>query len=55
MELKELALRYLDLGGRLVQLLNLPKLTDDQKNDVASVDKEMQKVSAEMWRVRCTN
>lgn len=55
MELKELALRYLDLGGRLVQLLNLPTLTESQRKELDSVDKEMQKVSAEMWRVRCTN
>lgn len=55
MELKELALKYLDLGGRLVQLLNLPTLTDDQKQELDSVDNEMQKVSAEMWRARCTS
>ena len=53
MELKELALKYLDLGGRLVQLLNLPTLTDDQKQELDSVDREMQIVSAEMWRARC--
>ena len=54
-DLKELVLMYLDLGGRLVQLLNLPTLTEDQKKELASVDSEMQKVSAEIWRARCTN
>ena len=55
MDLKELALKYLVLGGRLVQLLNLPTLTENEQKELDSVDKEMQKVSAEMWRVRCTN
>ena len=55
MGMKELALRYIDLGGRLIQLLNCQVLTDSQKKELCSVDKEMREVSAEMRRIRCTN
>ena len=53
MNLKDLALKYIDLGGRLVQLLNLPTLNNEQKKELERVDSEMQKIGAEMRGMTC--
>ena len=55
MELTELALMYMELGGRLVQLLNLPTLTREEEKELDNIDTKMQIISAEIRRVRCTS